>query len=67
MILHLVRTRELLAAYRAGKHFALMTLMIEERVPLEAILVLEGFLDVELGAFSALINALIDGSVTEEI
>lgn len=67
VILHLVRTREFLAAYRAGKHLALMTLVVEERVPLETILVLEGLLDVVLRTFGALINALADGSVTEEI
>lgn len=67
VILHLVRPRELLAADRAGKHLALMTLVIEERVSLEAVLVLERLLDIELGAFGALINALVDGSVTEEI
>lgn len=67
VVLHLVRTREFLAAYRAGKHLALMTLVVEERVPLETVLVLEGLLDVVLRTFGALINALANGSVTEEI
>lgn len=67
MVLHLVRTREFLAAYRAGKHLALMTLVIEKRMPLETVLVLEGLLYVELRTFGALINTLVDGSVTEEI
>lgn len=44
-----------------------MALVVEEGVPLEAVLVFERLLDVELGAFGALINALADGGVTEEI
>lgn len=67
VILHLVRTREFLGAYRAGEYLALMALVVEERVPLETVLVLEGLLDVKFGAFGALINAFVDGSVTEEI
>lgn len=67
VILHLVGPRELLGAYRTGEHLALMALVIEERVPLEAVLVLKGLLNVEFGALGALIDALADGSVTEEI
>jgi len=44
-----------------------MTLVVEERVPLEAVFVFKRFLDIELGALGALINALTDGSVTEKI
>lgn len=67
VVLHLVRPRELLSAYRTGKYLALMALMVEECVPLEAVLVFKRLLDVELGALGALIDALADGSVTEEI
>lgn len=67
VVLHLVGSRELLGAYRTGEHLALMTLVVKERVPLEAVLVLKRLLDVEFGALGALINALADGSVTEEI
>lgn len=67
VVLHLVGPRELFGAYRTREHLALMAFVIEERVPLEAVLVLKGLLDVEFGALGALIDALADGSVTEEI
>lgn len=67
VILHFVRPGELLAAYRAREHLPLVALVIEESVPLEAVLVLERFLYVELRALGALINALGDRGVTKEI
>lgn len=65
VILHLVGPRELLAAHRTGEHLALMALMVEERVSLEAVLILERLLDVKFGTLGALIHALADGRVTE--
>lgn len=67
VVFHLVGPRELLGAHRTGEHLALMALVVEERVPLETVLVLKRLLDVELGALGALVDALADGSVTEEI
>lgn len=67
VVFHFVRTRELFGAYRTGEHLALMALVVEKGVSLEAVLVFKRLLDVELGAFGALIDALADGSVTEEI
>lgn len=67
MILHLIWPRELLCAYWTGEYLALMTLMVEERMPLEAILIFKCLLNVKLGAFGALIDAFADGSITEQI
>lgn len=67
VILHLVGSRELFAADRTREHLALVALVVEERVPLETVLVLEGLLDIEFCAFSALVDTLIDGCVTEEV
>lgn len=67
VILHLVRSREFLTAHRTREHFALLALVIEERVPLEAVLVFEGLLKIEFGALRALIHAFADGRITEEV
>lgn len=67
MILHLIGPGELLAAYRAGEYLPLVTLMVEERVSLEAVLVLERLLDVEFRALGALVDALGDRGVAKEI
>lgn len=67
VIFHFVRSRKFLAAHRTWKHLALVALVVEKRVPLKAVFVFEGLLDVELRALGALIYTLADGRVTEEI
>lgn len=67
VVLHFVGPGELLAADRTREHLSLVALVIEERVPLEAVLVLEGLLDVELRALGALVHALGDRRVAKEI
>lgn len=67
VILHLVRPGELLAAHGAREHLSLMALVVEERVPLEAVFVFERLLDVEFRALGALVNALGYRGVTKEI
>lgn len=67
VVLHLVRARELLVAHRAREHLARRALVIEERVPLEAVLVLERLLDVLFGTLGALVDALEDFRVAEQI
>ncbi|EFA03848.1 hypothetical protein TcasGA2_TC013964 [Tribolium castaneum] len=67
VIFHFVGSRELLLAHGARKHFALVSFVVEERVPLEAVLVFERLLDVHFGALRALIHALVDGGVAEEV
>lgn len=57
MVLHFVGPRELFTADGARENLALTAFVIEEGVPLEAVLVLEGFDDVHLGAFNALVDA----------
>lgn len=67
VVLHFVGTREFLAAHGAREHLPLVALVVEERVSLEAILIFERFLNVDFGTFCALIHALVDARVTEQI
>jgi hypothetical protein len=68
MLLHLVRTRELLLADDAGKDLASGTLVIEEGVPLEAVLVLEVLADLHALALDAAVRAVGgEGSVAEKV
>lgn len=67
VILHLVRPGELLAADGAREHLSLVALVVEERVPLEAVFIFERLLDVEFRALGALVNALGYRGVTKEI
>lgn len=67
VVLHFVGPRELFAAHRARKHLPLGALVVEKGVPLEAVLVLERLLDVFLGTFRALVDALADDRVPEQI
>lgn len=67
VILHLVRPGELFAADRTREYLPLVALVVEERVPLEAVLVLKRLLYIELRALGALVNALGDRGVTKEI
>ena len=53
VLLHLVRPGELLGAHRAGEHLPLLALVIQERVALEAVLVLETLLQLHLVALKA--------------
>ena len=59
VLLHLVRPRELLGADRARKHLAGDALVVEERVPLEAVLVLEALKYLHLLALSTSVGAVI--------
>ena len=65
VILHLVRPRELFPAHRTWEDFALRPLVIEESVSLEAVLVLERFLNVVLRALSALIHTILDARIAK--
>lgn len=67
VVLHFVGPRELLAADGTGEDLALVALVVEERVPLEAVLVLEGLLDADLGALGALVDALAYRGVPKEV
>ena len=67
VVLHLVGPGELFAANRAREHLPLVALVVEERVPLEAVLVLERLLYVELRALGALVDTLGYRGVTKEI
>lgn len=67
MILHFVGPGELLAAYGAGEHLSLLPLVVQEGVPLEWILVFERLLNVILCAFDALVDALVDWSVSKQV
>lgn len=67
VVLHLVGPRELLGAHRAREHLALVTLVVEERVPLEAVLVLERLQYIRLGAFQTLVNAFGHGGIPEQV
>lgn len=67
MILHLVRPRELLLTHRTREDLALLALVIEERMPLEAVLVFERLLHVHLCALRAMVDAVTNGRVAKEI
>jgi hypothetical protein len=67
VVLHLVGPRELLGADRTGEDLALVAFVVEEGVPLEAVLVLEGLLYVDLGALGALVDALGYRGVAKQI
>ncbi|KAJ8870966.1 hypothetical protein PR048_027268 [Dryococelus australis] len=67
VVLHFVWARELLGTDRAREHLPLVTLMVEEGMPLEAVLVLEGLLHICLGALGALVHALGDRCVAEQV
>ena len=67
MVLHLIRSGEFLSTNGTGEDFPLVTLVIQERVSLEAVLVFEGLLNIKFGTFSALINAFRNGRISEEI
>jgi len=67
VVLHLVGSRELFGAHRAREHLALVALVVQERVPLEAVLVLERLQYVRLGALQTLVDALGHGGVPEQV
>lgn len=67
VILHFVGTREFAPANWARKHLSLRALMIQKCMSLEAVLVLERLLDVVFRAFRALVDALGDTRVPEQV
>ena len=67
VVLHLVGPGEFLAADRAREHLPLVALVVEESVSLEAVLVLERLLYVELRALGALVDTFGYRGVTKEI
>ena len=68
MLFHLVRTRELLLADDTGKDLARGALVVEEGVPLEAVLVLEVLADLHALALDATVRAVgREGGVTKEV
>lgn len=58
MLLHLVRPRELFLADDAGKHLPGSSLVIQESVPLEAVLVLEVLADLDALALDATVRSV---------
>ncbi len=68
MLLHLVRSRELLLADDAGKDLACSALVIEEGVPLEAVLVLKVLADLHALTLDAAVRTVrCEGSIAEEV
>lgn len=67
VVLHFVRPGELLVAHRTGEDLPLGTLVVQEGVPLEAVFVLEGFLDVLLGTLHTLVYSVADAGISEEV
>ena len=68
VLLHLVRPGELLLADHAGKDFPCGALVVQESVPLEAVLVLEVLADLDSLAFDAAVRAVwSQGCVPEEV
>ena len=66
MLFHLVRTRELLLADDTRKDLARGALVVEEGVPLEAVLVLEVLADLHALALDATVRAVgREGGVTK--
>jgi len=59
VLLHLVRPGELLGADRAGEHLASDALVVEECVPLEAVLVLEALKYLDLFTLNTSVGAVI--------
>lgn len=67
VVLHLVWSGELFAADGTGEDLPLVALVVKECVSLEAVLVLESFLDIEFGTLGALVDAFGDRSIAEQI
>ena len=68
VLLHLVRARELLLTNRAREHLPVGALVIEEGVPLEAVLVLKALDDLHLLALDAAVRAVAgDVRVLEQV
>lgn len=67
VVLHLVGSRELLSAHRAGEDLTLSALVVQEGVSLEAVLILERLLDILFSTLRTLIDALADHRVPKEI
>ena len=59
VLFHLVRTRELLSADRTRENFASDALVVEERVSLEAVLVLEALKYLDLFTLNTSVGAVI--------
>ena len=59
VLFHLVRPRELLGAHRAREHFAGDALVVEERMSLEAVLVLEALKYLDLFTLNTSVGAVI--------
>ena len=68
MLLHLVWTRKLLLTHRTRKHFPVCPLVVEEGVSLEAVLVLEALVDLDLLTLDAPVAAVAgDVRVLEQV
>lgn len=67
MILHFVRPGEFFSTYRTREYLPLMAFVVKKSVSLEAVFILERFLNVELRTLSALIDTLGYRGVTKEI
>ena len=68
VLLHLVRSGELLLTHGARKHLPIVTLVIEERVPLETVLVLKALDNLDLLALNAPVGAVArDVGVLEQV
>ena len=68
VLLHLVRSGELLLTHRTRKHLPIVALVIEERVPLETVLVLKALDNLDLLALDAPVGAVAgDVGVLEQV
>jgi len=67
VILHLVGPRKLFSAHRAREYFALVAFVVQEGVPLEAILVLERLQYVRFSAFQTFVDAFGHGGVPKQV
>jgi hypothetical protein len=59
VLFHLVWPRELFLADRAREHLALLALVIQERMPLEAVFVFKTFIQLHFLTFKTAIRAII--------
>ena len=68
VLFHFVRPGKLLLADHAGEHFASGALVVQECVPLEAVLVLEVLADLDAFALDASVRSVwSQGGVAEEV
>lgn len=67
VILHFIRPGELLATYWTREHFTMFSFVVEEGVPLEAVLIFESLLDIFFRTFGALVYSFRYACIAEKI